>query len=170
MGCAEKRSPRKVVVAFVEANSPASAVGVARGAEIIAADGVDGQRRGYRHVEQCPYSVDTKRSHSFQVPTQAAPNPQDHYDACKDHHRSSATRRRDRYAQRFGEYLIFNEHITGAEQALIDAVASLRDRNITDLILDLRYNAGGVGNSEPNCVHGRRTERHIRPNILQTTQ
>ena len=31
-------------------------------------------------------------------------------------------------------YLIFNEHITGAEQALIDAVASLMDRNIIDLI------------------------------------
>ena len=40
-------------------------------------------------------------------------------------------------------YLTFNDHIATAEQELIDAVTFLRDSNITDLVLDLRYNGGG---------------------------
>ena len=138
--------PRKVVVAFVETNSPASAVGLARGAEIIAADGVDLViAEDIDTLNNALNSVDTKRSHSFQVldPGSTKPrkitmtrakitiDPVPHVDVI------------DTPSGPVG-YLIFNEHITGAEQALIDAVASLRDRNITDLILDLRYNAGGA--------------------------
>ena len=40
-------------------------------------------------------------------------------------------------------YLTFNDHIATAEQELIDAVTFLKDSNITDLVLDLRYNGGG---------------------------
>lgn len=41
-------------------------------------------------------------------------------------------------------YLLFNDHIATAEQALIDAVNQLNAApGITDLILDLRYNGGG---------------------------
>jgi hypothetical protein len=41
-------------------------------------------------------------------------------------------------------YLLFNEHITKAEQPLIDAFNDFKDKNIDDLILDLRYNGGGA--------------------------
>jgi len=40
-------------------------------------------------------------------------------------------------------YLLFNDHIATAEQALFDAIKQLRDAPILDLVLDLRYNGGG---------------------------
>jgi hypothetical protein len=40
-------------------------------------------------------------------------------------------------------YVLFNEHIATAEVALYDEFVRLRDENISDLVLDLRYNGGG---------------------------
>jgi len=40
-------------------------------------------------------------------------------------------------------YILFNQHTQGAQDALIDAFASLRSAGVNDLVLDLRYNAGG---------------------------
>jgi carboxyl-terminal processing protease len=40
-------------------------------------------------------------------------------------------------------YLLFNDHVGTAESALETAVSTLRQGNVTDLILDLRYNGGG---------------------------
>ncbi len=40
-------------------------------------------------------------------------------------------------------YLQFNDHIATAEDDLEAAIDSLKDENVTDLILDLRYNRGG---------------------------
>ncbi len=40
-------------------------------------------------------------------------------------------------------YILFNDHIDTAEAALMEAVAELRDAQIEDLVLDLRYNSGG---------------------------
>lgn len=40
-------------------------------------------------------------------------------------------------------YILFNEHSRGAQDALITAFTSLRNSAIQDLVLDLRYNAGG---------------------------
>jgi hypothetical protein len=44
-------------------------------------------------------------------------------------------------------YMVFNDHIATAEQALIDAVNQLNAYNggqgIDDLVLDIRYNGGG---------------------------
>eukprot|EP00903_Cladosiphon_okamuranus_P004390 g4388.t1 len=41
-------------------------------------------------------------------------------------------------------YLLFNDHIATAEQQLIDAINTLSDNAVSDLILDLRYNGGGL--------------------------
>jgi len=40
-------------------------------------------------------------------------------------------------------YMLFNDHIATAESELIDAVNTLKAANITDLVLDIRYNGGG---------------------------
>ncbi|MFT7218406.1 MAG: carboxyl-terminal processing protease [Candidatus Azotimanducaceae bacterium] len=41
-------------------------------------------------------------------------------------------------------YLTFNDHNRTAEAALVNALTQLRDANISDLVLDLRYNGGGL--------------------------
>jgi hypothetical protein len=40
-------------------------------------------------------------------------------------------------------YMLFTDHIAPAEQKLIDAITTLKNAAITDLVLDLRYNSGG---------------------------
>jgi hypothetical protein len=40
-------------------------------------------------------------------------------------------------------YLLFNDHLATAEQALIDAFEFLDAADVDDLVLDLRYNGGG---------------------------
>lgn len=41
-------------------------------------------------------------------------------------------------------YLLFNQHLATAEQGLIAAVNSFRQQGIDDLVLDMRYNTGGL--------------------------
>ena len=63
-------------------------------------------------------------------------------------------------------YLTFNDHIATAEQELIDAVIFLRDSNITDLVLDLRYNGAGIGHRERVSFHDCGPYRSLRPDIF----
>jgi hypothetical protein len=44
---------------------------------------------------------------------------------------------------RRGGYIQFNDHAEGAQDDLIDAFRQLRDAQVQDLVLDLRYNSGG---------------------------
>lgn len=41
-------------------------------------------------------------------------------------------------------YMLFNQHLTTAEQGLIAAMSTFRQQGIDDLVLDLRYNTGGL--------------------------
>lgn len=41
-------------------------------------------------------------------------------------------------------YMVFNEHIATAEQQLINAMTQFEEANVSDLIIDLRYNGGGA--------------------------
>ena len=60
--------PRKIVVAFIEPNSPASAAGLERGAEIITADGVDVVNGSdTATLNDAFYPADAGQSHSFEV-------------------------------------------------------------------------------------------------------
>lgn len=40
-------------------------------------------------------------------------------------------------------YILFNDHIATSEQELIAAITQLHAANVTDLVLDIRYNGGG---------------------------
>ena len=137
--------PRKILVAFVEPNSPASAAGLERGAEIIAADGVDvvnGADAAALNAAFWPN--DAEATHSFVVidrgsstsrnismtPTQISIDPVQNVGVVNT-------------ASGAVGYLTFNDHVATAEQELIDAVTFLKDSDITDLVLDLRYNGGG---------------------------
>ena len=66
-------------------------------------------------------------------------------------------------------YLTFNDHIATAEQELIDAVIFLKDSNITDLVLDLRYNGGGYLDIANEMAFMIAAPRGLRPDLFVAT-
>ena len=41
-------------------------------------------------------------------------------------------------------YILFNDHIATSESELITAFTSLQQQGVSDLVLDIRYNGGGL--------------------------
>ena len=141
--------PREVVVAYTEPNSPATApaVNLARGAEILVADGVDVINSG------TAAQVDTLNAALF--PGQAGEvhtfTVRDLDGTTRDITMTSANvtstpvRNVATIPTLSGDvgYMLFNDHIATAESGLINAVNQLQAAGISDLIVDLRYNGGG---------------------------
>lgn len=142
------RPPRRLVVAFVEPSSPAAAAGLRRGTEILTADGVDlvnaNDSAGVDTLNAAvfpaaagPHSFDvrdpgattTRRISMTAGPVTATP---------VQNVRSFAT------ASGVVGYLLFNDHIATAERQLVDAFTQLQAASVSDLVIDLRYNGGGL--------------------------
>ena len=138
--------PRSAVVAYLDAPSgtPATANNIARGAAIITIDGVD-----------LANGSDVATLNAGLFPTQAGP----HTFVIQDLG-SSTTRTVTLQAQQITEtpvqnvktlniggakvgYMLFNDHIATAELELVNAITQLKNSNVTDLVLDIRYNGGG---------------------------
>jgi len=139
--------PRALVVAFVEAGSSASSpsVNLKRGTQIISADGVNIESgTDTATLNAAIFPSTAGETHQFEVRDLGAtsnrtismitsaitvdPVPL---------HKVVATP-----AGPVG-YLQFMDHIATAEEELVSAVTDLAAANITDLVLDLRYNGGG---------------------------
>lgn len=140
-----KTPPRKTLVAFTEPNTPATAAGIARGAEILTVDSVDLVNDG------TPAGIDSVNNGLF--PSVAGA----HTFTIRD---SSGTRTVTLNADAITRmpvqnvamlpppndtvgYLLFNDHIATSERLLIDAINQLKSAGVTDLVLDIRYNGGG---------------------------
>jgi carboxyl-terminal processing protease len=138
--------PRRIVVAFTEPNSPAASADVQRGDEVIEIDGVnavsDNTSAGVAILNAALFPSE-ERSHTFRLrrvsgaeytvtmtPTEVTSDPVQNVKVLNP------------TTDRVG-YLVFNDHIATAEPELIDAIETLRDANVTDLVLDIRYNGGG---------------------------
>jgi carboxyl-terminal processing protease len=136
--------PRRIVVAFTEAGSPA-ATRLARGDEILQVDGVDavnGNTQANVDVLNAGLFPDAiGESHIFVVRNTAG--------VTRTVNISSATITHvpvpivTTFEQGQVGYIQFNDHIATAETPLRNAIAQLDTPNLTDLILDLRYNGGG---------------------------
>jgi C-terminal processing protease CtpA/Prc len=136
--------PRRILVAYTDPGTPADAQAVGRGAEVLAVDGVDAVNAGSNAA------VDTLNAGLF--PAGAG---ETHSFIIRDLG-SSLTRTvtltsavvASTPVQDVGivapgvGYLLFNAHVATAERQLIDAVQQLH--GINDLVLDLRYNGGGL--------------------------
>ena len=140
--------PRKVVIVYTEPNTPATDVNLARGAEILEIDGVDlinangSQNVAILNAGLSPEELGER--HEFVVrdlgateartvmleSTEIISTPVQHVSVI------------DTDTGAVG-YMLFNDHIATSEQQLIDAVNTLKQEEIVDLVLDLRYNGGG---------------------------
>ena len=137
--------PRELVIVLVNDNSPAADAGLARGAKIVTVDGVDlinGSDAATLNAGLWPTEIGA--DHTFEVldlgatarRTISMKSAQISTDAVPE------SRILNTDSGKVG-YLLFIDHILTAEQQLVDAISTMADAGITDLVLDLRYNRGG---------------------------
>ena len=141
-------APRTWYASMVEPGSPAAIAGVRRGDRLVMVDGVDftnantsdsvnrinaglfPESAGERHAftlarsDGMEYSINVTAADVAATPVQN-------------------TSVIDTPTGKVG-YLTFNSHNAVAERQLIDAFNYLRQQNVSDLVLDLRYNGGGL--------------------------
>jgi len=138
--------PRRIVVAFTEPGSPGGTQ-LARGDEIQSVDGADAVNGNTQAI------VDTLNAGLF-------PDANGETHSFVVRNTAGVTRTVSLTSQTITEvpvpivttlptpsgavgYIQFNDHIAPAEDDLEAAIDTLKDDNVTDLILDLRYNGGG---------------------------
>ncbi|MCJ8319185.1 MAG: S41 family peptidase [Colwellia sp.] len=141
--------PRKITISYTDPNTPASIENISRGTIIIAVDGVNVEsadddtsiatlNNGLFPESEGQEVVFTLQnfgeSESFDITLIAekvVSTPVQHVKTI------------DTDNGKVG-YLQFNSHIATAEKGLVDAITDLEAENISDLVLDLRYNGGGL--------------------------
>ena len=144
------RPPRKVIVAYTEPNTPATTnkANLKRGAEILAIDGVDViNTTNAEEVSILNSGLSPKilgESHEFLIKDLGALEPRKIV--------LQAIEVTSTPVQNVGVietnsgsvgYMLFNDHISTSEQQLIEAINLFNQRQVSDLVLDLRYNGGG---------------------------
>ncbi len=142
--------PREFVVAYTEPNSPATdpLVNLARGARILSVDGVDiddTTQVGIDTIYDGLFPEAAGETHDFEVLDLGAPLGR-MVTITSANISLSPVQNVTVLPTLSGPvgYLLFNDHIATAEQALIDAVNQLNaGPGINDLVVDLRYNGGG---------------------------
>jgi carboxyl-terminal processing protease len=137
--------PRNFTVAYVEPGSPAAAAGMQRGAKLLAVDGNDFvSGNNVAALNSGLFPATTGENHTFTIQDVGAASPRTvsvtSGNIVKDPVQNVKT---VTTANGTVGYLTFNDFIATSEQQLIDAVRQLQAANITDLVLDMRYNGGG---------------------------
>ncbi|WP_338593295.1 S41 family peptidase [Shewanella khirikhana] len=137
--------PRKIVAAYTEPGSVATAVGIVRGTEFLEANGVVvANGDDVNTLNEAFFPSTNGKTSTFKVrdpdgtertiSMTAGTVVQDPVQNVK----AVAT------ASGKVGYLQFNSHIATSEKELVDAISTLKAEGINDLVLDVRYNGGGL--------------------------
>ena len=139
--------PRQAIVAFTDPGTPATAANIARGAQILAVDGVDlvndGTQAGV-DVLNAGLFPSAAGNHTFTIRDLGA--------ASTRSVTLAAGTLTSTPVQKAGAlpapnnqvgYMLFNDHIATSEVQLINAINQLKTAGVTDLVIDIRYNGGG---------------------------
>lgn len=136
--------PRSAVVAFTDPNTPAAAQNIARGATVLTVDGVDMANGADVTTLNAGLFPTVAGQHTLVIQDQGATTPRTVTLAA-----ASITQTPVQNAHALPApdadtgYLLFNDHVATAEAELVNAINVLKAANVTDLVLDLRYNGGG---------------------------
>ena len=144
----ETKPPRDFVIAYTEPTSPVIAQGLGRGARLVEVDGVDfvndNTEAGVDTLNAALFPEKAGESHrftfvepsgvrkSYTLISADVPTSPVHHVKVIDSPRGKVG------------YLQFNTHIANAQPQLIDAINKLKNDNISELVVDLRYNGGGL--------------------------
>ena len=137
--------PRNVVVSYTEPGSPAANSNLQRGARLLKVDGVDFlYSNNVDALNAGLFPSAHGESHSFEVQDYGSDTP--HTIVLVSGPITKVPVQNvntiDTASGKVG-YFLFNDHLATAEQELIDAVNQLAQNNVSDLVLDVRYNGGG---------------------------
>jgi len=138
--------PRHIVVAHTEPDTPATLTGadLARGAQILTIDGVNvANGSDVDTLNAGLFPATAGESHAFTV--RDLDGTVRSFTMQTAIVTSTPVQNVSTITTASGNvgYMLFNDHIATAEGGLYDAVVQLDAADITDLVVDLRYNGGG---------------------------
>ncbi len=144
---ASSRPPRQFTVAYNEPDSPALKAGLPRGAQLVNVNGVDfineSSTAGLTTINAALFPA-AGQSHTFTFRLTDGTQ--------RDFNLTSADVRKvpvpqvkvlETAAGKVG-YFQFNSYVAAAQPQLINAIRQFNDANIKELVVDLRYNGGGL--------------------------
>lgn len=146
LGVERNTTPRRAVVAIIEPGSPAARAGLQRGDVLQSIDGVDYvNATGQANIDalNAGLSPATASTHTLVFSRGASMLTTSMTAANVDTTAVQNQRIIDTPTGKVG-YLTFNTHNNVAERQLITAMQQFLAAGITDLVLDVRYNGGGL--------------------------
>ena len=140
-----KAPPRQAVIAYINAGTPAATAGIARGAQILTVDGVDLVNGSDVVTLNAGLSPTAARTHIFGVLDRGATVPRNVTLTAAALSTPTVQNVKTLPApnQNVG-YMQFNDHFATSEAELVTAINQIKASGITELMLDLRYNGGGL--------------------------
>lgn len=142
-------SPRRLIVRYTEPSSPAAIASVVRGYELKTIDGIDfmnaTDQADVDQINAALFPSDPGQTFNF-VFSDDAGNDQLDINLTSTNIELQPVQNVsviDTAAGRIG-YMQFNSFIRTGQQGLIDGFQEFVDQGVTELIIDLRYNGGGL--------------------------
>ncbi|MFK3739536.1 S41 family peptidase [Massilia sp. TN1-12] len=141
------KAPRTWLAAIVEPGSPAAQAGLQRGDMLTAVDGTDfvntSSREGVDKLNAGLFPAGAGERHTLTVQRSGNTIAVTMDAAVVASSSVKNTKVIDTPTGRVG-YLTFDDHNAVAEKQLIDAFTQLKAQNVSDLVIDMRYNGGGL--------------------------
>jgi carboxyl-terminal processing protease len=142
-------SPRRLIVRFTEPNSPAAIDSVSRGYELKTIDGIDfvnaSSQAEVDQINAALFPSDAGQTFNFVFSDQAKNEVLDINLTSQNIELQPVQNVKviDTDVGRMG-YMQFNSFIRAGQQGLIDGFQEFVDQGVTELVIDLRYNGGGL--------------------------